>query len=69
MAGTLGVVSAVQPFHDIEIARTVQGNCVSVKEIRHKYEVAIRSELIGDELSIVETMTDHVGNSIGYLCQ
>lgn len=64
MSTLLGVVFAAQPLHDVEVGGSVELNWVAVKEIGHHDKVAIGSELIGDELHVVELVADHVGDAV-----
>ena len=47
--------------HDIEVIRPVQRNRIAVEKIGHDDEVAIRRELVGDQLRVDELVADNVG--------
>lgn len=51
------------PLGKIEIVATVQRNWVAMEKIGHECEEAIGSELVGDELSVVELVPDDVGET------
>ena len=53
-------IAALQPFLEIEIAGSVEGDGVSVEEVGHEDVVAILGELVGEELCVGEVVPDHV---------
>lgn len=57
-------VCALNPLLDVEVARTIQGERVTVENIGHDHEIAISCELIGDQLGIVEVVADHIGDAV-----
>lgn len=74
----LVVVFALHPFADVKVTWSVQWNRILIKQIRHEDEVAVScqnlfvggnidlpicSELVCDELSIVETVADDIGDA------
>ena len=59
------VVFSSQPFLDIEVAGSVERNRVLVEDVGHQDEIAIGSELIGDELCVVEAVADNVRDAVG----
>jgi hypothetical protein len=61
----LGVILAAEPLHDIEALRTVELDWVAVEQVRHHNKVAVGSQLVGDELDIVELVADDIGDAIG----
>jgi hypothetical protein len=63
MRELLRVVLAIQPLHDIEVSRTVEGNWVAIKEIWHQREIAIGGELVGYQLCVVEAVADDIGDA------
>lgn len=62
------VVFSLQPLHYVEVAGAVQGDGILVEEIWHEDEVAVCCELVGDELGIIETMADYVGDASVDIC-
>lgn len=56
-------VLALHPFLDVEVARSVERDGIVVEQIGHEDEVAIGGELVGDQLGIVESVADHVGDT------
>ena len=63
MGGLGCVVLALQPLHDVEVARLVERDRVALEQVGHHDEVAIGGELVGNELGIVEAVADYVGNA------
>lgn len=64
MRRLLRVVLAVQPLHEVEVARAVEGDRVSIEEVGHHDEVAVGGELVGDELGVIKAVADHVGDAL-----
>ena len=60
MGALLWVSLAVQPFHEVEITGSIERDWIAVEEVRHNCVIAIRSELIGVELSVVEAVADDI---------
>ena len=60
MGNLLLVVFSFQPFLDVKVASTVQGDRVAVEEVWYENEVAVGCELVGDELKIGEFVAYHV---------
>ena len=60
MGTVLGMAITSKPLLNIEIARTVQRDWVAIKQIRHHYEVAVGSELVCDQLDVVEAMANDI---------
>ena len=58
------VVRPLQPLHDVEVAGAIQGDGILVEKVGHQDKVAIGSELVGDELSVVEAVADDVGDAV-----
>lgn len=54
---------AILPLGKIKVVTTVQWNWIAVEKIRHECEEAVGSELVGDELSVVELMPEDVGET------
>jgi hypothetical protein len=44
------IISTLNPFLEVEIARTVEWDCILVKQIGHHDKVAIRCKLVGNQL-------------------
>ena len=42
-----GLVGALEPGLDVEVAGAVEGDGVAVEEVGHHYEVAVCGELVG----------------------
>lgn len=55
---------ALKPLHDVEIIVAVQRNGILVEQIRHEHEVAVGGELVGNQLSVEETVTDDIGYAV-----
>jgi hypothetical protein len=64
MCSLLWVICALEPLHDVKAVTTVQRNGILVEEIRTQHKVAIGSELVGDQLSVDETMADDIRNAV-----
>lgn len=64
MGSLLWVICSLKPLHDVEIVITVQGNRILIEQIRHQHEVAIGSELVGDQLSVDKTVTNDIGYAV-----
>ena len=64
MGDLLLAVLALHPFLDVEVAGAVERDGVAVEQVGHEDEIAIRGELVGDELGVVEAVTDHVGDAM-----
>jgi len=45
----------LQPLHDVEVSRAVEGDWVTLEEIGHHDEVAVGGELVGDAVSFLST--------------
>lgn len=52
----------LHPLHNVKIRGAIQRDRVAMEKIRHHDEVAIRSELVSNELSVDKSVTDHVGD-------
>lgn len=59
------MILAIQPLHNVKAVRAVQRDGVVVEKIGHHDEVPVGSELVGDELSIVEFVADDIGDAGG----
>ena len=51
-----------QPGHQVKAFGWVKGNRVAIKEVRHHDEVAVCGELVGDELDVVESVANDIGD-------
>lgn len=73
------VVFTLHPLLNVEVAWPVQWNRVAIEQVGHEDKVAalcqccfvgaswyspIRGELVGDELGIVEAMSDHISDAV-----
>lgn len=52
---------ALQPGHQVEGGWAVQRHWIAMEEVGHDDEVAIGSQLVGNQLGIDEAVSDHVG--------
>lgn len=59
----LRVVFTGQPFHDVKVARSVQRDGVLVEQVWGEDKVAIGGKLVGNQLGIVESVADDIGNA------
>lgn len=53
----------LQPLWEIKVGATVQLHWIAMEKIGHEHEEAVGSELVGDELGIVELVADDVGDT------
>lgn len=53
----------LHPLSEIKVGATVQLNWIAMEQIGHEHEEAIGSELVGDELGVVELVADDVGET------
>jgi hypothetical protein len=60
MGHLIGMILAIEPFHDVEVARAVELDWVAVEEIGHHHEVAVGGELVGDQVGVVEAVANDV---------
>jgi hypothetical protein len=51
------------PLCKVKVNATVQFNWIAMEEIGHEREKAVGSELVGDELRVVELVADDVGET------
>lgn len=53
----------LQPLCEIKVRATVQLQWIAMEKIGHEHKEAVGSELVGDELGIVELVADDVGDT------
>lgn len=54
---------SVEPFHQVETFGPIQGYGISVVDVGHDDKVSVRCELVGDELGVDESVTNHIGET------
>ena len=52
----------LDPAREVEVAGPVQRDGVAEEDVGHVGEVAVRGELVGDQLGVLEAVADHVGD-------
>lgn len=53
----------LHPLCEIKVGATVQLHWIAMEKIGHEHKEAVGSELVGDELSVVELVADDVGET------
>jgi hypothetical protein len=51
------------PLWKVKVGAAVQFDWITVENVRHEREETVGSELVGDELSVVELVADDVGEN------
>jgi hypothetical protein len=51
------------PLWKVKVGAAVQFDWITVENVRHEREETVGSELVGDELSVVELVADDVGET------
>lgn len=59
--GVLAVGTFVQPLHDVETLRAVQGKRVTVEDINDDGVVAVGGEVVGHQLAVLPD-ADNIGD-------
>lgn len=59
----------LDPVHNLEALRPVQGNRVTLKQVGQQDEIAVGGKLISNELCVDKLVTDDIGkDEDGILC-
>ena len=53
----------LHPLCEIKVGATVQLHWIAMEKIGHEHKEAVGSELVGDELSVVELVADDIGET------
>lgn len=53
----------LSPLWEVKVGAAVQLDWIAMENIGHEREEAVGSELVGDELSVVELVADDVGET------